>query len=59
MGIKREGLVLHRKGGVWSHRVDVFSVCVGLYCTDGVFVREGNWRNTHTDTHLAHDITAY
>lgn len=54
---RREGALLHRKGGVGSHRVDVFAVSVFACgpCTDGVFVWEGIWRNTHS----ANDITAY
>lgn len=51
LGLTQEG----RSGG---HTVDVFGVCVCMRdCTEGIFVGEGIWRNTHT--HSAHDITAY
>lgn len=48
---RSEGALLHRKGGaLLLHRVDVVagSVFACGSSTDGVFVWEGIWRNTHT-----------
>lgn len=59
---KEEGSVFHRKGGVGSHRVDVFGVCVFVWRpaqTGSLCGRVFGETRTHTHTHLAHDITAY